>query len=132
MKSISKIEQFKFFINKLSKQDVVYSIDLGIDNVIEFKGSYEEINGDIIEGVSERFLGDDGMDYVNVNWKYNAGNIFVTQISFYTDENNVTNEYPEENLMNWNLQIEVREFIEHFGIDFNEEIKKIIYKEFNL
>ena len=77
MKSISKIEQFKFFINKLARENVVYSIDLGIGSVIEFKGSYEEINGDIIEGVSERFLGDDGMDYVNVNWKYNAGNIFL-------------------------------------------------------
>ena len=128
MNKKSKTEQFITFIKKIKKEKIIISIDMSYG--IEFMGRYEDIDGNLLEGVSERLLSDDGRSYVEVKWSYENRTIYVTQSEFYqNEETGEEGEYPEESLCSWELDYEIDEFVESFGLDFSKEIEKFINKE---
>ena len=69
----SKERQFIEFVAKLlSGKVVTFEFHLDYD-WYEFHQRFEERNGDLIQGVTERFIdGDDELVSITFNWAYNA------------------------------------------------------------
>ncbi len=83
---MDKRKQFNEFYEKLKSGDSIeYEFSMDLDWV-GFHGCFEEVNGDWIEGVTERFIdGDDGHEVITFVWKFDKDDNFVTCIKVLED-----------------------------------------------
>ena len=108
---MDKKKQFDDFLEKLKKEkSIIYSFSIGW-TWVQYHNCYERLNGDWIEGVSERFIdGDNGSEEISIIWKYDEKENLISIYELYD------NVGYEEKIRHYELNFEREDLLDLFDL----------------